>query len=344
MGTSYPTRPELRCALRAYLNGIFPVGATVADIKRFRVPGPKRERSGNVLLHECIEALEQRFNVPFISREAVRYEALRMFKQGLLTGAAGAAISGEGLLPFGGTQPPSFAATLGGVTFDNANAAWQWDSPDTILGPPAAPPANSLGVNVWESFDPQFLGQCAGDRLATRPAPDNAQFGVRPLYVSIGGDTGRSSISAAWGGLGVRNVAGQEDFALFENGSAPPNGEEGFAVAVHHQERNAWSGSWFKEPFGYEAPYTFSFVYDLTDFGIPVGEHVDAILFQNVVRGDRTTDVACGGDAGVDGYGFLLELGDGTGPIYLTGLTGAPLAASKCDPDVNYVVALSPLE
>jgi hypothetical protein len=248
-----------------------------------------------------------------------------------------------GLLPFGGVQPPSFAATVAGVSFDNANAAWEWDSPDTILGPPAAPPASSLGVNVWEGLNPLFLGQCAGDRLATRPIPDNAAFGVRPLYASIGGDTGRNSISAGWGGDGIRNVAGQNDIALFENGSGPPSGEEGFTVAVHHMEENVWSAMWFKAPANYASP-TYSYLYDLSDFGIPVGDHVDAICFQNVVRGDRTAVLGECGYTVEDGYGFISELGDGTGPIYLTGLTGSPLAASKCDPDVNYVVALSPLD
>jgi len=249
----------------------------------------------------------------------------------------------QGILPFGGTQPPSFTETISGITFDNANAAWQWDSPDTIYGP-ATPGEVALGTNGWHSWNPLYLGQCAGDRLATRPIPDSGGFGTFPLYVSVGDDVGRRSISAGWGGNGVRNVEGQDDLALFENGSAPPSGEEGFTVAVHHQEENAWSAMWFKEPVGWETPYAYGYLYDLSDFGIPVGDHIDAICFQNVVRGDRTAVQGECGYVTEDGYGFIVELGDGTGPIYLTGLTGVPLAASKCDPDVDYVVALSPIE
>jgi hypothetical protein len=138
-------------------------------------------------------------------------------------------------------------------------------------------------------------------------------------------------------------VEGQDDLALFENGSPPPNGEEGFAISVHHQEEDEWSAGWFKEPEGYESPYTYGYLYNFSDFGIPVGDHVDAICFFNIVRGDRTEVDTCG-YAVVDSYGFLVELGDGTGDIYLRGLTGNPLGASKLDPDVNYAVALSPIE
>ena len=246
-----------------------------------------------------------------------------------------------GLLPFGGTQPPAFAATIAGVTFNNENAAWQWDSPDPISGPSIPYPDSSLGGNGWKGhFDTQFQGQCAGDRLATRPVPDNGNYPNNPTYVSIGGDTARNSISAGWGGYGIRNVQGQNDLALFENGSGPPSGEEGFAIAVHHQESNSWSNLLFSAPAGFET-VAYAYLYDFTDFGIPVGDHVDAIVFQNLVRGDRTS---CDEVDETESYGFLLTLGTGTGDIYIQGLTGAPFSDSKLDPDVNYAVALSPLD
>jgi len=87
MGTSYPTRPELRTAVKAYLDGVFPAGATIDEVHRFRVPGPKREIVGlDGLLKLCVDAVACMYSVPFVSRKAVRHEALTLLQEGLLTG------------------------------------------------------------------------------------------------------------------------------------------------------------------------------------------------------------------------------------------------------------------
>jgi hypothetical protein len=241
-----------------------------------------------------------------------------------------------GVPSFGGSQPPAFAGLVATISFNNENAAWQWSSPNTIGASGGSGFPSFLFLNNWDSQDAQYLGQTSGDRLDIRPAPDSGAFGSFPLTVSLGDDSNRNVIYATWGGLGIKNVSLQDDLAIFENGSAPPSGEEGFAIAVHHKELNVWSDILFKTPHAHDASYlAFGYKYDLTDFGIPVGGHVDAIRIQNIVRGDRTAD---------DSYGFLTVFGDGTGSIFLEGLTAAPFAASKLDPDPTYAVALSPLE
>ncbi|MDX1948441.1 MAG: LamG-like jellyroll fold domain-containing protein [Pirellulaceae bacterium] len=103
------------------------------------------------------------------------------------------------------------------------------------------------------------------------------------------GTTNRSVFQLTW--TGNRTLANEtgDDFVIFESGTV--NAPEAYMVQVHRtdsQTNNGWS-EWVylpAEAFN-SAQSTFATSFDLSDFGVPDGQTIDAIRIANLIAADR---------------------------------------------------------
>ncbi|MEQ8837728.1 MAG: PEP-CTERM sorting domain-containing protein, partial [Lacipirellulaceae bacterium] len=147
----------------------------------------------------------------------------------------------------------------------------------------------------------------------------------------------RGGVELNWGGAaGVTNNEG-DDFVVYENGS--PNGPEAFMIAVRETGTATFTG--FRYEFaddvvqvlptaGTNIAQVLSTGFDLSDFGLPSGSTIDAIIASNMRPADRVDDVV--------GQGNVI-VGGGSGFSPLTGPqgNGGTYNSNGFDPDLTYI-------
>jgi hypothetical protein len=210
-------------------------------------------------------------------------------------------------------------------------AGWTWDPKNAVTNGSVITEDSNSNLSTFPSA---FLGS-QGEPLAQQTV-GNILFDQPNNSVTLGtDDVTRAGIELTWGGNGLPNDVGN-DFVVYENGNI--GASEGYAVAVR------LAGSETFTRFRYEFYDTFeseiptnpnagvlATAFDLSDFGIALGQSIDAIQIINL----QSSDLVDG-----DGEGFLSN--SGTSPLDPT--TGEPFTSDRLDPDITFVAGLRTVE
>lgn len=177
-----------------------------------------------------------------------------------------------------------------------------------------------------------------GALVARDTAPTTPRFFGLPDLAG-NGTTRRSGFSLSWTDDRVMaNAAGTSEFVFYESGSAGV--PESIMVQVHNSVTGVWS-DWIYKPATStsttSAGVAFATVYDLSDFGLAIGDTVDAIRAVNLIDADRMQDSS----------GFGVVLPGETSPTSTTRPRPGPQApsltqfpTSSLDPDPIYFGSL----
>ena len=211
----------------------------------------------------------------------------------------GAAVQNDQLIVTRAPQP----YTVGGVTFDQAA------TPNIYSDLPLAALDGGRGVVVNTTPDKTTSGTSSlssgfptaaagfdyslslGALIARDTAPTTVRLFGLPDSTN-NGTTRRSGFSLSWSDDRVmRNSAGTSEFVFYESGST------GVPEPVMVQVRNAVTGDWsdwiYKPASAIPATsagVAFTTVYDLSDFGLAIGDTVDVVRVVNMINADRTQD------------------------------------------------------
>lgn len=177
-----------------------------------------------------------------------------------------------------------------------------------------------------------------GALLARNSNPSTVRFFGLPDSGN-NGTTKRSGFSLAWSDDRVlRNSADAAgEFVFYESGSTGV--PEPIMVQVHNSVTGVWS-DWIYKPASStgttSAGVAFATVYDLSDFGLAVGDTVDAVRAVNMIESDRMQSTT----------GFGVVLPGETSPTSTTRPKAGPLSSttnfptSSLDPDPIYFGAI----
>jgi hypothetical protein len=259
--------------------------------------------------------------------------------------SGGAAVQNDQLIV---TRAPQLY-TVGSVTFDQAA------TPNVYSDLPLMALDGGHGVVVNTTPDKTTSGTSSlssgfptavagfdyslslGAQIARDTAPTTVRFFGLPDSTN-NGTTRRSGFSLSWSDDRVmRNSAGTSEFVLYESGST------GVPEPVMVQVRNAVTGvwsDWIYKPASSSSAISggvaFATVYDLSDFGLAIGDTVDAVRVVNIINADRMQDSS--------GVGIVLP-GE-TSPTSTFRPSPGPLASAttfptgSLDPDPIYFGAL----
>jgi hypothetical protein len=138
----------------------------------------------------------------------------------------------------------------------------------------------------------------------------------------------------------LNNEAGN-DFVLYES-AGDPTSQEGFAVQVLDVTTDVWSPWVYKNSDAFQVygdgsgtQGAFSYLYDLSDFGVPAGNQVAIIRVVNLTERDSINPTASGPLHEV----FMEDTSSGT---LVTDLPFS-FGSTTLDPDPLYIGGLSSL-
>lgn len=241
------------------------------------------------------------------------------------------------------------AFTIGGFTFDEDNAVKTAKTVEGALGiedhtsKVFARAGGGDGKTASATID-EFLtfnrtksiGRLLG--RTGRRSSDHARFVTFPERGKGRSqpNSDRATLELTWDGMGLPNKAGY-DFVVYETGTY-----EGFSVSV----RKAGSAEFSPPRYRFAEPYDTAqnvnpVAFDISSFGIPDGEKIDAIRIRNIFNSESEH-----GPDKVDdpsGEGRVLYPGDAgyeTGHKLLAKVSGDEFRTEFLDADIIYVVGL----
>lgn len=199
-----------------------------------------------------------------------------------------------------------------------------------------------------------------GALLERNTNPGGFRFMALPDTNNVG-TTRRSGFSLSWSGDRVlRNSAGSELVFYESGGNGSP---EPVMVQVHNSVTDLWSDWVYKaatEQGNTSVGVAFATIYDLSDFGVAVGDTIDAVRVVNIIAADRMQSssgegVVIPGIPGTTPAGTLPKPGPrasftnfntGSGldpdPMYLGALHGTAYVA-ELDPDSVTMTGFVPI-
>lgn len=219
----------------------------------------------------------------------------------------------------------SFAQTftVGGYMWELAN------------GPTRIVPVQPSSVSGFNFFDSEFLvDNPAFDRTKSLGwMMSGSSPSGKPRFVELGDSVIRKVFLVDWEGKRLPNRPG-EDFVVYEVGSL--GAPEAFMVAVRRRGSPEFSAWRYEFANTFTASYfVFATAFNLSDFGIPEGESIDAIMVANLISADRVDHPS--------GQGNVI-LGGGSGYVPVQGPTSdapsQPFPVGRFDADIVYLAAL----
>jgi len=207
------------------------------------------------------------------------------------------------------------AATLSGVKWDGSSTSLTWDESNAVTGGSIIDGTlNSWGSGLSGVLDSsQTVGGILGKGSGT--------------FVDLGQNGNVGIIELDWGGNLLANEEG-DDLVVYENGGV---GEpEAFAVSVRKAGETDFSEYLYQFSDHFSQTYeVFATVFDLSLFGLGVGDAIDGMRIRNLAPNDLVT--------GSEGQGFL---GGGYTALTHAGGSGFDLSR-KLDADITYVAGLN---